>query len=227
MTSQNKDRPGRPATADPGQPAYADRVYRSLAGVCTGVLLLLLTLWLGGDAVVRGDGRTPWLTLAALLIALPLVAAFTVRPAVFASSERVRIRNPFRTITLPWTAVDSIRASYSTELFAGGKKFQVWAVPVSLRARKKASRQTARSRIGEDPFSASARRRGMRPAAADDDGTVRAWSDQTLRELRELVDQNPAGDQAQPAPVIRWAYEVIAPAVAGAVVLTVLLAIGG
>lgn len=227
MTSQNKDRPTAPATAEAGQPKYADRVYRSLSGVCTGVVLLLLALWIGGDAVFRGHGRTPWLTLASLLLALPLLAAFTVRPAVFANAERIRVRNPFRTITLPWTAVDAIRASYSTELFAGDKKYQLWAIPVSLRARKRASRQTARGKMTEDPFSATGRRRGMRPGTADDDGTVRAWSDQTLRELRELLDQHPAGDEPQPAPVVRWAYEVIAPAVAGAVVLIVLLAIGG
>lgn len=211
---------------------YADRVYRSLAGVCGGVVLLVLAAWLGGDAIVRGDGHTPWLAMAGLLLAVPLIVAFTIRPAVYASSERVRIRNPFRTITLPWTAVDAVRASYSTEIFSGGRKFQLWAIPVSIRARKRAERQDARSKSAgderrRDPFGVPAvpRRRTPPPGAPGGDGTIRSWSDQALEELRDLSDAHPA-EEPHTAPVIRWAYEVLAPAAAGAVVLAVLLGIG-
>jgi AcrR family transcriptional regulator len=208
-----------------GQPKYADRAYRSVPGVCGGVLLLALAGWLGGDAVARGTGHTPWLALAALLCAVPLIIAFSVRPAVFANDDQVRIRNPLRTVTVPWAGVDSVRAAYSTELVAGGRKFQLWAIPVSLRSRKSAARQTARARAGErrDPFAAMPRRR---PGAADDDGTVRAWSDRAVAELRELSDRHQAEEADRPAPVIRWCYEVMAPAAAGAVVLIVLAAMG-
>jgi len=228
MTSPKDDRPTPPATAGAGQPEYADRAYRSMAGICGGVLLLVLAAWLGGDAIVRGNGHTPWLALAVLLLCVPLIIAFTIRPAVFANPERVRIRNPFRTITLPWTAVDSVRASYSTELFAGDRKFQLWAIPVSLRARKRAARQTARAKAasGEgrrDPFTPAPRRR---PTGANPDGSVRSWSDQALEELRELAERDAVDEGARPAALIRWAYEVIAPAAAGAVVLAVLLGIG-
>jgi hypothetical protein len=237
MTS-SKDRPTPSATAEDGKPKYADRVYRSMAGVISGIALLVLVTWLGGDAVVRGSGHAPWLALAGLLFVLPLVAAFTVRPAVFASDTRIRVRNPFRTITVPWPGVDTIRSSYSTEMLAGGKKYQIWAIPVSMRARKRASRQTARAQAaGDDPFAASGGRPGgrpgMRPGARrpvpGDDGTVRAPSDQALQELRELAERHagPEDAVARPEPEIRWAYEVIAPAVTGAIVLIVLLAIGG
>jgi Bacterial PH domain len=229
MTSPKNDRPTSPATAGAGQPEYADRAYRSMTGICGGVLLLVLAAWLGGDAIVRGNGHTPWLALAVLLLCVPLIIGFTIRPAVFANDERVRIRNPFRTVTLPWSGVDSVRASYSTELFAGDRKFQLWAIPVSLRARKRAARQTARAKVaaGEgrrDPFTPAPRRR---PTAADPDGTVRSWSDQALEELRELAERDAVDETARPPAVVRWAYEVIAPAVAGAVVLAVLLGIGG
>jgi hypothetical protein len=228
MTSPKDDRPTPPATGGDGQPEYADRAYRSMAGICGGVLLLVLAAWLGGDAIVRGNGHTPWLALAGLLLCVPLIIGFTIRPAVFANAERVRIRNPFRTITLPWSSVDTVRASYSTELFAGDRKFQLWAIPVSMRARKRAARQTARAKVatGEgrrDPFTPAPRRR---PTAADVDGTVRSWSDQALGELRELAEREVV-DEVRPPAVVRWAYEVIAPAAAGAVVLAVLLGIGG
>jgi hypothetical protein len=229
MTSP-KDRPKPSATAEDGQPKYADRVYRSLAGVCSGIALLALVAWLGGDAVVRGAGHAPWLALASMLCALPLVAAFTVRPAVFASDTRIRVRNPFRTITVAWSGVDAIRASYSTEMLAGGKKYQLWAIPVSIRARKRASRQTARAKAaGDDPFATPGGRPGARRGVPGDDGAIHAWSDQSLQELRDLVERNALADEdaPRPQPEIRWAYEVIAPAATGAIVLVVLLAIGG
>jgi hypothetical protein len=215
-----------------GGTSYADRAYRSITGVGSGVLLLVLVGWIGADAIVRGNGHTPWLAMAGLLFAVPLIVAFTIRPAVFANEERVRVRNPFRTITLPWAGVDSLRAAYSTELFAGGRKYQLWAIPVSLRARKRAARQDARARAGGEgraaPFgvpSAAARRRTPAPGAGD---AIRSGADQALAELRDLLDRHsgPAGETARPAPAIRWAYEVIAPALAGAIVFAVLLAVG-
>jgi len=230
MTSPHQDRPNGPATAGDGQqqPKYADRVYRSMAGITGGVLLLVLAGWLGGDAIFRGHGRTPWLALAGLLLAVPVIVAFTVRPAVYANDERIRIRNPLRTIVLPWTAVDRIRAAYSTELFSGDRKFQLWAIPVSLRARKRASRQAARAAAaGDNPFGPGRPRRpGMRPGSQSTDPT-RAWSDQAVEELRELSDARPVAEDAgeRPQAEVRWCYELIAPALAGLVVLVVLLAI--
>ncbi len=231
MTSPKNDRPKTSATAGAGQPEFAERAYRSMAGIAGGVLLLVLAAWLGGDAIIRGSGRTPWLTLAALLLAVPLIVGFTLRPAVFADSERVRIRNPFRTITVPWSSVDTVRSSYSTELIAGDRKFQMWALPVSLRARKRAARQTERAKSAgqgrRDPFTPAPRRRPMNVGA---DGAVLSWSDQALVELRELNDASPRDESGTAdgtaGPVVRWAYEVMGPAVAGAVVLFVLIGIG-
>ncbi|NEC77255.1 PH domain-containing protein, partial [Streptomyces rochei] len=126
-----------------------DRVYRSPAGLAGGVLLLALALWLGIDAVVAGEGRTPWVALAALLFLVPLVAAYTVRPAVLSNDDRLRVRNPFRVITLPWGQVASFRSGYSNEVFTeAGDKYQLWSIPVSLRGRKKAARQEARRAAG-------------------------------------------------------------------------------
>jgi PH (Pleckstrin Homology) domain-containing protein len=237
MTSSDPDRPKPPATAGNGQPQYADRVYRSMAGVCGGVLLLVLAAWLGGDAIVRGAGNTPWLALASLLLAVPLIIAFTLRPAVYAGAERIRIRNPFRTITLPWSQVDSVRASYSTELFTGGRKYQLWAIPVSLRARKRAARQDARAKAaGEErerqsPFGlppVPARRRPPIPGEPGADGTIRSYADQAIAELRDLSDRHPAPeDPPDRAPAaVRWAYELIAPSAAGALTLAALIAAG-
>lgn len=211
--------PEHPAPQPP-EPVYADRVFRSLGGIAGGVLLLALALWLGIDALVSGTGKAPWLSLAGLLFVVPLVIAFALRPAVYANDDRLRIRNPFRTITLPWSCVEDIRASYSSEVFADGAKYQMWAVPVSLRRRKKANARQMRAASGRSEVS----RRSFSPfSSATDTEDGLAPSDQTVSDLRELAGRGADRLTAQGTPDIRWAYEIMAPVAAGAVLLVVLL----
>ncbi|MGW0840442.1 PH domain-containing protein [Streptomyces sp. NPDC002787] len=204
----------------PGKPVYKDRVYRSPAGLVGGVLLLGLFAWLGGDAVVSGDGRTPWLALASLLVAVPLVAAFSVRPAVFANDDRLRVRNPFRVIELPWASVVSLRSGYTNEVIdEGGTKYQLWAVPVSLRARKKAARQQAREAHRAAKGDSGGRTSSVAPP-------VRAEADQVMADLRELCEARAKAAGSQGEPSVRWAWEILGPAAAGAVLLALLLLTG-
>ncbi|MGK5632891.1 PH domain-containing protein [Streptomyces sp. URMC 123] len=195
---------------------FADRVHRSPAALVGGVLLLALAGWLGGDALIRGDGRTRWLALAGLLLAVPLIVAYTLRPAVYAGQDRLRVRNPFRTITLPWGCVEGVRAGYSSEVLADGAKYQLWAIPVSLRQRKRAARQAAR---------AAARPAGA-AGAAGEPAPGRATFDQAVEELNELAERRSGNEGAQGSPSVRWAYEIIAPSAVGAILLAVLLATG-
>ncbi|MFE2164734.1 PH domain-containing protein [Streptomyces sp. NPDC059447] len=195
----------------PDEPVYADRVYRSPMSVVTGVLLLALAVWLCADAVVRGTGNTPWIALAIGLLAVPLIVAFTVRPAVFANADRLRVRNPFRVIELPWASVDAVRAGYSAEVLAEGSKFQLWSVPVSLRERKRANRRANRASENKPAEAAAA--------------PQRARADQVVDELRELAERGASRPGAQGSVRVQWSYEIIAPAVAGAVLLIVLIAL--
>jgi hypothetical protein len=195
-------------------PVAAERAYRSPAGIAGGVLLLVMGAWLGFDALANGDARTAWLAVAGLLLVVPLVVAFTIRPAVYANEDRLRVRNPFRVITLPWASVADLRASYSSEVFTeGGDKYQLWAIPVSMRARKKANRRTG-----------GRKDRGLSGAA--DLVPRKAAGDQSLDEIRELARDRADKPSAQGEPSIRWAYEIIAPVVVGAVLMAVLLVIG-
>ncbi|MEV7197123.1 PH domain-containing protein [Streptomyces sp. NPDC093510] len=201
------------------EPAYKDRTFRSPAGIAGGVLLLALGAWLGVDAVIRGEGRTPWLALAGLLFAVPLVVAFTVRPAVYANDDRLRVRNPFRTITLPWAAIATLRSGYSNEVLTNaGAKYQLWAIPVSLRGRKKAARRQSQAAASGDPT-------GGRPFLDPSVPPTRASGDQSMDELRELAEQRADAPSAQGEPEMRWAYEIVVPCAVGAVLLAVLFAV--
>ncbi|WP_406387124.1 PH domain-containing protein [Streptomyces sp. NBC_00211] len=203
------------------EPVYDDRVYRSPMAVVTGVLLLALVAWLCGDAIVRGPGNSPWFAAATALLVVPLIVAFTIRPAVFANADRMRVRNPFRVIELPWGAVDAVRAGYSAEVLAEGSKYQLWSVPVSLRERKKANRQQSpRGGInGKAPGGA-----GRADAGAAGE-PQRAQADQVVGELRELAERGATRAGAQGSVRVQWSYEIIAPTVLGAVLLIVLFAV--
>ncbi|MCS0634603.1 PH domain-containing protein [Streptomyces sp. LP05-1] len=220
MTSGRPDSsPDEPA--EPAEPVYADRSYRSVPGMVGGGLMLALACWFAVDGLIRGSGRTPWLALAGLLLVVPLVVAFTFRPAVFANDDRLRVRNPFRDIVLPWARVADVRAGYSSEvLLRDGSKFQLWAVPVSLRQRKRAARLQARA-SQDDPH-------GRTPVTADvtDVQARTAQADRTITELRDLAERNADRPGAQGTVRVRWAYEILGPALAGGLLLVVLLALG-
>ncbi|APU41838.1 MULTISPECIES: PH domain-containing protein [unclassified Streptomyces] len=209
------------------EPVYDDRVYRSSMGVVSGVLLLALTAWLCGDAVVRGSGNTPWIALAVALCVVPLIVAFTIRPAVFANDDRMRVRNPFRIIELPWAAVDAVRSGYSAEVLAEGSKYQLWSVPVSLRERKKANRQRLRyeglrDRAERSPDRSPGRSPGERARLQAE--PMRASADRIVDELQRMAERGAERPGAQGSVRVQWSYEIIAPAVAGALVLIVLFA---
>lgn len=215
-------------TPDPQSPAprpepeYRDRVHRSGGGIAGGVLLLGIVGWLGIDAMVAGEGSTPWLALALLLLVVPLVVAFTLRPAVFVGDDRLRVRNPFRIIVLPWGRVASLRSGYSNEVLTeAGRKYQLWAVPVSLRARKRAARQESRRGAQTGGLFGG----GVLGGGAGD-GPTRAEGDQIMDDLRVVWESRQAVETAQGEVEVRWAYEILGPAVVGAVLLVVVSLVG-
>ncbi|MEU9127327.1 PH domain-containing protein [Kitasatospora sp. NPDC048540] len=224
-----------PGSAAP-EPQFADRSYRSVPGIISGVMLLAVAGWLIVDAVISGTGKTPWIALAAApVFALP-VFAYTLRPVVYANERRLLVRNPLRTVEAPWAAVEGLRAGYSVELFAGGKKYQVWAVPVSLRQRKRANRQAARAAAAGDPVISGGRPRpesgrpsnpsAGRAARAGDADPTRAWSDQVVDSLQELAERNAARPDAAGSVSVRWCWWIIAPTLAGLAAMIVLIVAG-
>ncbi|MFR9727003.1 PH domain-containing protein [Streptomyces sp. MS19] len=205
---------------------YADRVYRSGAGIVGGVLLLALAAWLGFDAILRGDGRTPLVALSVLVFAVPLIVAFSIRPAVFASDERLRVRNPFRTVVLPWGKVETVRARYSSEVVAEGRTYQLWSIPVSLRARNRANRRREQAASARMPRSGRLGGFGGFGTPDQEHGEPRpptpAAGDEAVLVLRELAERHREKPGAQGDIETRWSLETLIPLAAGAVALLVL-----
>jgi hypothetical protein len=217
--------PHQGAAAPADGPKTYDQVFRSTPGIISGVLLLLTAVWLVLDAVVTSTGKTPWIALAAgPVFALP-VFAYTVRPAVLAGRDRMVVRNPLRTVSVPWAAVEGLRSGYSAELTTGGRTYQVWAVPVSLRQRKKALRRESVA-AGAGDVRASRVGNLSRPAR----GTVlgapdptRAWSDQVVDFLRERAEINGLLPTAQGEARVTWCWPLIVPTLVALVALVVLI----
>lgn len=178
---------------------HADSVYRSPLAYVAGVLLLALAGWLGVDALVRGTGAARLTSVAALLVVVPLVVAFTLRPAMFVGTHRMRVRNPFRTIELPWGSVEGVRATLTTVVHTEDATYPIWALPVSLTDRKRA----------------------LRKAAQESEALGR--TDRTVRELNTMVESNGPLEESRGEPVVTWAWTVLVPLAVGVVALAVLL----
>jgi hypothetical protein len=216
-------------TPDPGsaapEPKYADRVYRSVPGVISGVLLLAVAAWLIIDAIVSGTGRTPWIALAAAPVFVFPVIGYTLRPLVSFNEDRLLVRNPMRTVEAPWASVEGLKSGYSVELFAGGRRYQVWAVPVSLRQRKQANTRAAKIARGGTEAS---RTPGVLPTTrtlrAGDSDPTRAWSDQVVDALQEAAERNAGRPGAAGTVSVTSCWWVIAPTLVGLVALITLIA---
>lgn len=96
---------------------------------------------------------------------------------------------------------------------------------MSLRARKRAARKDARAeRGGGAGLRLGFGGGGAAPAPAPDAGPARAETDKIMDDLREFMETRGTAESAQGEVTVRWAYEIFAPVVAGAVLLVILIA---
>jgi hypothetical protein len=121
-------------------------VYRSASHLVLGGLALLLELWFLVTSVGNLDHHGERVSVAALLLAGVLVFATTMRPAVIADEERILIRNPFRSISVPWSQVSQFTVRYSLDVEADGRSYSCWALPrPGRRDAARSGRQTQRA----------------------------------------------------------------------------------
>jgi Bacterial PH domain len=121
-------------------PAEKPTVYRGVAAILGGAVAALFCLYGAIDLAVE-VGSPDLIGIAVLVLVAVLAAVFGIYPAAFSDDEGLRIRNPFRSILLPWSVVTDLSARLSFVAHTESTRFTVFAIPVSLRERRRADRQ--------------------------------------------------------------------------------------
>jgi hypothetical protein len=125
------------------QPAEKPTVYRGPGAVFGGAIVLLFCLGGSIDLMVE-EGATDLPGAAVMLLVAAFAFAYGVYPAAFSGTDALVVRNPLRTITMPWGAVTKLTSQLSYIAYTAKQKYTVWAVPVSIRDRRKVERNRLR-----------------------------------------------------------------------------------
>jgi hypothetical protein len=230
---------GPAPAATPEPPAEKPTVYRSGGAFFGGLIVVVLGLLGIIDLLVEGGTRN-LLGVTVVLLVTSLAFAYGIYPAAYTTSGGLRIRNQFRTIVLPWSAVTDLTAKLSFVAHTAQKRYTVWAIPVSLHERRKAERGRMKDLTRADRDARRAVRGTTRlsdiavPAGRRADPIDRlSYADQALREMGDRREQyaqavraakaaNPDGQGPEPAPEVSFAWPV--PLAIGISALLVVLA---
>jgi len=98
----------------------------------------------GAVDLLAEEGTTDMPGAAILLLVAAFAFAYGVYPAALSGPEELVIRNPLRTIKVSWGSVTRLTAQLSFIAFTTTQRYTVWAVPVSLRDRRRAERARLR-----------------------------------------------------------------------------------
>ncbi|KWX03577.1 hypothetical protein TH66_12040 [Carbonactinospora thermoautotrophica] len=196
------------------------RVYRSPLSAVGGVIVLVVGAFFAVDTVLRGSGPTLWIPLAVIVLVCALAVTLWIRPALAVDPQRILIRNPFRTIEIPWSRVRDITSRYSLEVAAdNGRRYSVWAIPMSLRARRKRLHHGGL----HDPRSAGLLGGSGRHERQFTPPPQENHADAVARDLREYwaqVRPAPGGGEVR----ARWFWPAIA-VIAGALAMLLLVTV--
>jgi hypothetical protein len=147
-----------PLAAESRTPTEKPTVYRGPAALIGGALVVLFCGFGSVDLMIE-SGAEDLIGAAILALIAVLAWLFGVYPAAFSWTDRLVVRNPFRTIALPWETVTELSARLSFIARTETKRYTVWAIPVSLRDR----RRSERMRFKEVAQAQRAAKRGVSP----------------------------------------------------------------
>ena len=128
-----------PLATDSRSTTEKPTVYRGPAALIGGAVVVVFCAFGAIDLLVE-SGTQDLVAAAILTLVAVLAALYGVYPAAFAWNDRLVVRNPFRTIELPWDAVTDLSARLSFMAHTESRRFTVWAIPVSLRERRRVER---------------------------------------------------------------------------------------
>ena len=235
---QQQARPDAPAAGDavdapaPAAPQEKPTVYRGGAALVGGLIVAVLCVLGIIDLLVEG-GTQDLVGVGVLALVTSLAFAYGIYPAAYATSDRLRIRNPFRTIEVPWSAVTDLTAKLSFVVHTEPARYTVWAIPVSLHERRKADRVRLKEVTRADRDARRSARGGTRlsdiqiPTSRRADPIERlSYADQALQEMGERRESYAQKNKNAPAsaPKMTWAWPMPA-AILASVLLIVLAAV--
>lgn len=130
------------------------------------VLFVLFNVWDVGRRDWPRSGVVALLVVGGLSV---VVYAVAWRPAVVADTAGVEIRNPARTISLPWSQITEIDATDALRIHVGERVYRSWAVSrggAMASALRGSGRKPGASGIEADALAALARQSPADYAAA-------------------------------------------------------------
>ena len=201
-----------PAAADPN--VFYSRFNRIIAAVFAGVAAASAV-----SVFLLPTSSNRWLVVPALFVVL-FVWEVLWRPDLKVSDTAVTIRNPLRTIVVPWAALVHVDTKFALTLYTPGRKFAVYCAPAPGRSLTSSGRRKSTDRV---PYVSGSPRPGDLPGSESGEAAqlVRARWDALQRS--GLID---GGLAAQTPVVVVWAWGRAGVLAAGAVasVVAILLA---
>jgi hypothetical protein len=227
-------------TTSPGPPqsgpAEKPTVYRGPGAVFGGAIVFLFCLG-GGLDLLAEEGTVDLVGVSVMFLVASLAFAYGIYPAAYCGPEALVVRNPLRSISLSWGIVTKLTAQLSFIAFTTADRYTVWAVPVSIRDRRKAERarlrDVARQSRGDRQGSGGAFTFGAaRSSTRSSDIDRLSYADQALTEMgarreawcdRNGIDPGLESTSTEP-PVISWNVATLAP-IAACVLFVIISAI--
>jgi hypothetical protein len=223
-------------TTPPGQlpgPAEKPTVYRGPGAVFGGAIVFLFCLGGGLDLLIE-EGTVDLPGVAVMFLVASLAFAYGIYPAAFSGQDTLVVRNPLRTITIPWGVLTKLSAQLSFIAFTTTQRYTVWAVPVSIRDRRKVERarirEMSRQRGGDQQRRGGFSFGAARPTSSAVSGIERlSYADQAVSEMSarreawynlEGIDPEiePTGTEV---PASAWNRTTIAPILASVIFVIV------
>ena len=130
------------------------------------------------------------------------------RPSLTITDDGIGVRNPFRSIQIPWNALVNVDTKFALTLFTPGRKFEVWVAPspgrsFGYRSAAVADREIRRT----SPHSSSTVRPGDLVTSESGAAASLVRSRWELLQTSGLVE---AGIAHEVAVTVRWHWPVIA-----------------
>ncbi|MBS2961767.1 PH domain-containing protein [Actinocrinis puniceicyclus] len=174
-----------PLAAEARSTSEKPTVYRGAAALIGGAAVVLFC-GLGSIDLLVESGTRDLVAAAVLMLVTVLAGLYGVYPVAFSWTDRLVVRNPFRTVVLPWDTVTDLSARLSFVAHTETRQFTVWAIPVSLRERRRAERH----RIQELSYAQRMAKRGVsadmlqsRPRRPQDPAERLSFADQAIAEM--------------------------------------------